>query len=175
MTSLLLTLIAWLKKCLLSFSNAKLLFFFPLIFHTVLFGRKSLWSLCAAHNDRWVLFHLFVGRVNDLNSALNIPLPFQLFIFYLYQCELMGVYNLGYSPVLLYFVVQNKAIGCWELSVLSYNPLTSIDTYILEEVMQRMWPLTGLRQLGAPHHSPSLECIFCLSLPQLESFQKPSL
>ena len=151
---------------------------FSLIFHTVLFGRKSLWSLCAAHNEWWVMFHLFVGSVNDLNSTWNILLPLQLFIVYLYQCELMGVYSIIWVTAQFYFILLCKiklfAVENFQ-SFLITHWYTYIHTYILKEVMQRMWPLTGPRQLEAPHHSPSLECNFCASLSQLESFQEPSL
>lgn len=50
------------------------------------------------------MFHLFVGSVNDLNSVWNIPLPLQLFIFYLYQCELMGVYSIIWVIAQYYFI-----------------------------------------------------------------------
>ena len=71
------------------------------------------------------MFHLFVGSVNDLNSTWNILLPLQLFIVYLYQCELIDTYFI-LSVTIQYcgicFVAQ--AFQLWLLETHSVDPMS---------------------------------------------------
>ena len=105
-----LTLITWVGYCLSCFSSVKLPPFPPL-FHTVLFGKKSLWE---AHTLVWGVNPPPCGQGIYINCLKFFCMgDMSLLLHFLFFQSSTSVwthgylfYTLGYNPILLCFVPQ---------------------------------------------------------------------